>query len=293
VPGLVHQAKGGGPPAAWPALLGGICAALALPLGGRAGDRIGPRWPAATGLLVLAYATFLLRLTGPGTAGWCVALRGGLRGAGMGVALTALLTTILAGVRRGGENRAVTAVASLLRVPVAAGAALLVVMTTPPRPPVSRTLDIVPLQLPVAWAPLHAVLLGTAAAGALGALLALRLPTVPVDVRLDIGGIVAMLTGSRRRSISLVGLGTRTPPPAPAEPAAAPARRPRSAASPRARTTATRKPAAPRARTRAASGATRPPVPKRAKAPATSKAAPERPAGAAPRRRVKEPRPTA
>jgi MFS family permease len=298
VPGLLHQAKGGGPFPAWTAMLGGICAAVSLPLGGRIGDRIGPRWPAAVGLILLAYTTFLLRLTGPGTAGWSVALLVGLRGAGLGVALTAVLTTVLAGIPRGGENRAAAAIATVLRVPVAAGGALLVVMTAPPRALVGRSLDIAPLTPSVAWGPLRVVLLVTAAVGALGALLALRLPCVPVEGRLhlDLGALLAALTGTRRRSISLVGLGTRNAAAAPAEPAAAKPRRPRSAGAPRPRAAAARKPAAPRARARAATGAATPPAgPRRkaASAPAATKPAVERPAAAAPRRRVKEPGPAA
>ena len=304
-PSLLRQALGGGGPLAWPPLVTGVLTAAALPLAGRLGDRIGPRWPAAAGLVLLAYTTFLLRLTGPTTAAWWVGSLAGIRGAGMGMALTAALTTVLAGLPRGGENRAAAAVGTLLRVPAAIGLAALVVVTAVSRPHVARTLDITPLQPAVAWGPLRAVLLVTAGMTALAALLALRLPSAPVEggLRLDLGGLLAALTGTRRRSISLVGLGTRPVAAPPARPAASQARprRPRSATAPRPRTRAAGtgaapakpKPAAPArprhasaprtAKTRAGAPATAPPASPRRTAP--------RPAATASRRRPKEPDP--
>ena len=291
-PSLLHQALGGGGPIAWPPFVTGVLAAAALPLAGRAGDRIGPRWPAATGLVLVAYSTFLLRLTGPGTAGWWVGALAGVRGVGMGVALAAVLTTALAGIPRGGENRAAAAVAALLRLPAAIGLAVLVAVSTAPRP-AARVLDAAPLQAPVAWVPLRVVLLVTAGVTALGAILALRLPSAAVEggLRLDLGGIVATITGTRRRSVSLVGLGTRPAAPALTAPAARP-RRPRttSAARPRARA-ATAKATAP------ATASTRPrrsPAPRATKAAgatpaAPSRRAPSRPSTTPSRRRVEEP----
>jgi MFS family permease len=294
-PSLLHQALGGGGPIAWPPFVTGVLAAAALPLAGRAGDRIGPRWPAASGLVLVAYSTFLLRLTGPGTAGWWVGALAGLRGVGMGMALAAVLTTALAGIPRGGENRAAAAVVALLRLPAAIGLAVLVAVSTAPRP-ATRVLDAAPLQAPVAWVPLRAVLLVTAGVTALGAILALRLPSASVEggLRLDLGGIVAAITGTRRRSVSLVGLRTRPAPPAltaPAEPAARP-RRPRTtpAVRPRARAATAKGTAQPTASSRPR----RSPAPRATKAAgatpaAPSRRAPARPSGTPSRRRVEKP----
>ncbi len=133
-PGLLHQAQGGGTPPAWPALLGGLCTAVALPLGGRLGDRFGPRWPVAVGLSLLADATYLIHLTGPGSAGWVMGSLVLLRSAGMGLALAPVTAAALAGIESGGENRACAAVATALRLPAAIGVAVVASVTAPPRP---------------------------------------------------------------------------------------------------------------------------------------------------------------
>jgi MFS family permease len=292
-PSLLHQAQGAGPLGAWPALLGGLAAAAALPLSGRLCDRAGPRWPAAVGLTLLADATYLLQLTGPGTARWEVAALITLRGAGMGMALTPVLTIVLAGIAAGAENRGAAGVAMVLRLPAVGGLAVLAGVTAPPRPVTVRGLDVTSLPVLVAWAPVRALLLVTAGVGALGVLLAVRLPTVPGDAsRVDLAGLLAALTGSRRRELTLTGVGARRPePPAPAAPTPRP-RRPRPPAKARAAAPAAAAPtrtsrsaaAAPRAATSPAAPATRTARPRRtgttvAEAP-TPAAAPKPPAAA-------------
>jgi MFS family permease len=288
-PSLLHQAQGGGPPAAWWPLLAGLCAAAALPLGGRLSDRIGPRWPAAAGLILLAYTTYLLHLTGPGTATWGMALLIALRGAGMGLALAPVMTVVLSGTSAGGENRACAAVVTLLRLPAALGLAVLTSVSTLPRPLAVTNLDSAPLQPPAAWTSVRAVLLVTAGVSGLGVLLALRLPvaTTARSPRMDLAGLLAALTGTRRAAISLVGLDARrlaAAPPAPRPRRPRPgAPRPRAgggaAATPRARTrsAATKSKAA----TAAAGSTARTPSRTRRTGAATAKPAP----AAAPRRR--------
>jgi MFS family permease len=233
-PSLLHQAQGAGPLGAWSALLGGLAAAAALPLSGRLCDRAGPRWPAAVGLTLLADATYLLQLTGPGTAGWEVGALIGLRGAGMGMAVAPVLTMVLAGIRAGAENRAAAGVAMVLRLPAATGLAVLAGVTAAPRPVTAPGgLDVASLPVLVAWAPVRALLLVTAGVAALGVLLALRLPTAPGDAsRVDLAGLLAALTGSRRRELTLTGADARRPEAAAAAPTSRP-RRPRPAATAR------------------------------------------------------------
>jgi MFS family permease len=249
-PSLLHQAQGAGPPAAWWPLLGGLCAAVALPLAGRLSDRIGPRWPAACGLTLLADATYLLHLTGPGTASWEPVLLIALRGAGMGLALAPVMTVALAGTSAGGENRACATTVTMLRLPAALGLAVLTSVSALPRPLAVANLDSAPLQPAVAWTPVRAVLLVTAGVSALGVLLALRLPIAAArgaSPRMDLAGLLAALTGTRRPGISLTALSARrleAAPPAPRP------RRPRPAAT---RSRASGGAAAtPRARTRSA-----------------------------------------
>ncbi|MEA2615910.1 MAG: hypothetical protein QOE72_1693 [Chloroflexota bacterium] len=295
-PSLLHQAQGAGPLGAWSALLAGLAAAVALPLSGRLCDRAGPRWPAAVGLSLLADATYLLQLTGPRTAGWEVAALIALRGAGMGMALAPVLTMVLAVIGAGAENRAAAAVATVLRLPAATGLAVLAGVTAAPRHVVVPGLDVASLPVLVPWAPVRALLLVTAGVGSLGVLLALRLPTAPGDAsRVDLAGLLAALTGSRRRELTLTDVDARLPePPAAAGPAPRP-RRPRPPATARAATARTRasrsataapraakSPAAPATRTaarprRAAATAAEAPTPPAA--PATRTAARQRRAG--------------
>ena len=120
---------------------------------------------------MLAYTTYLLRLTGPGTATWEVALLIALRGAGMGLALAPVMTVVLSGTSAGGENRACAAVVPLLRLPAALGLAVLTSVSTLPRPLAVTNLDSAPLQPPAAWTTVRAVLLVTAGVSGLGVLL--------------------------------------------------------------------------------------------------------------------------
>ncbi|HEV7466010.1 MAG TPA: MFS transporter [Candidatus Dormibacteraeota bacterium] len=274
-PSLLHQAQGAGPLGAWSPLLGGLAAAAALPLSGRLCDRAGPRWPAAVGLSLLADATYLLQLTGPGTAGWEVAALIALRGTGMGMALAPVLTMVLAGIAAGAENRAAAAVAMVLRLPAASGLAVLAGVTAAARPLAVPGLDLASLPVLVAWAPVRALLLVTAGVGSLGVLLALRLPTAPGDAsRVDLAGLLAALTGSRRRELTLTGVDAPRPEP----PAAAPTPRPR-----RPRPPAEASAAAPAAaaRTRTSRSATAAPrAAKSPAAPATRTAARPRRTGA-------------
>ncbi|HEY2704777.1 MAG TPA: MFS transporter [Candidatus Dormibacteraeota bacterium] len=254
-PSLHLQAQGGGPQGAWSPLLAGLAAAVALPLSGRLCDRIGPRWPAAAGLSLLADASYLLHLTRPATAGWEVAALVALRGAGMGLALAPVLTMAVADIAGGAENRAAAAVVSVLRLPAAIGLAVLAGLSTVPRRTLSA-LDPGAMLPPVAWGPVRALLLVTAGVAALGVLLALRLPTAPAGAsRVDLAGLLAALTGTRRRELDLTGVDARRPERAAATPAAPRPRRPRPATGARAATSTT---AASRTRTpRSTSAATR------------------------------------
>ncbi len=312
-PSLLLQAQGGGPQGAWPPLLAGLAAAVALPLSGRLCDRVGPRWPAAAGLSLLADASYLLHLTRPATAGWEIAALVGLRGAAMGLALAPVLTMAVAGIAGGDENRAAAAVVSVLRLPAAIGLAVLAGLTAVPRRTLS-TLDPGALLAPVAWGPVRALLLVTAGVAALGVLLALRLPTAPAGAsRVDLARLLAALTGTRRRELDLTGVDARRREPAAAAPATPRPRRPRAATGARATTSATaasrtRTPRSTTAAARAAKGpaaatrtaprprrapvtAAEPPVPTASPASAAAPASPAR--RSPPRRRRAETGPAA
>ncbi len=254
-PSLLVRAQGAGPQGPWAPLLGGLAAAAALPLCGRLCDRTGPRWPAAAGLTLVADATWLLHLCGPATSVALVAALVMLRAAGLALALSAALGALLGAVEPGAENRAATTVTAALRLPVGLGLAVLAAVTAVPRAAAVTPL-IAPLQPAVGWAPLRALLLVTAGVSALGAVLALCLPSTTTGPgHIDLARLLAALTGARQREITLTGTPAR-PPAAAASPEPAALRRPRRPATPR--------PAPPRPRARTTTATPRTPRPRTA-----------------------------
>jgi MFS family permease len=246
-PSLLVRAQGAGPQGPWAPLLGGLAAAVALPPCGRLCDRTGPRWPAAAGLTLVADATWLLHLCGPATSVALVAALVLLRAAGLALALSAALGALLGAVEPGAENRAATTVTAALRLPVGLGLAVLAGVTAVPHAAAATPL-IAPLQPAVGWAAIRALLLVTAGVSALGAVLALCLPSTTTGPgRIDLTRLLAALTGARQREITLTGTPAR-PPAAAATPEPAAPRRPRRPATPR---TTTPRPRAPRPRTAA------------------------------------------
>ncbi len=164
-----------------PAALAAGSMAAAMPL--RA--RLGTRWPVAGGLLAVAVATYMLHGVPPSGVARLV-LWSSLRAAALGLALAPLVAAAIAPPARVGRAAGVAAVAVL--IPAAAGTAVLgsalaVPAWSPGSQAAAGTLPErlvllhgdVPLPLP-GGSLLHTVMV-TAALAALGALLALRLPS--------------------------------------------------------------------------------------------------------------------
>jgi MFS family permease len=176
-PSLLRLAGGLGAAPAWLPLLGGLGAAAAMPPAGWLSDRAGLRWPAAGGLVLVAWGTYLLHGAGPATPVAVTAVWTGLRGAGMGLALTPVMAGVVGRAARGAESRAAALAVTVQWLAAAFGLAVLASLSTAARPRlVSAALDLVPLQPPVGWSAVRALLLVTAGACGLGALIALGLP---------------------------------------------------------------------------------------------------------------------
>jgi DHA2 family multidrug resistance protein len=164
-----------------PAALAAGSMAAALPLCAR----VGARWPVAAGLITTAAATYMLHGVPPSEVVRLV-LWSSLRGAALGLALTPLVAAAVASAAPVARAAAVTAVSVL--IPAAAGVAVLgSALAVPAWSPGSQAAAATlpqrlvllhgdaPLPLPGGTL-LHTVLL-TAALAALGALLALGLPS--------------------------------------------------------------------------------------------------------------------
>jgi hypothetical protein len=166
-------------------LLPTALAAAAMAASLRLCARAGARWPVASGLLLAALGTYLLHGVPPSEAGRLVLLAC-VRGAGLGLALAPLTAAIPAAAQRVRGAAAITFVCLLL--PAAAGLAVLSsALAVPPWWPggqgaaatVQERVVLLHGDLALLLAGpilLYTVLL-TAGLAALGALLALRLPT--------------------------------------------------------------------------------------------------------------------
>jgi EmrB/QacA subfamily drug resistance transporter len=160
-------------------------AAAAMAASLRLCARTGARWPVASGLLLAALGTYLLHGVPPSEAGR-LALWACIRGAGLGLALAPLTAAIPAAAQRVRGAAAVTAVCLLL--PAAAGLAVVSsALAVPPWWPVGQGAAATvqervvllhgDVTLPLAGSTFLHTVLFTAALAALGALLALRLPS--------------------------------------------------------------------------------------------------------------------
>ena len=85
-----------------PALLTG----LTMPFSGKLYDKIGARWPAAIGCLVVAYGTYLMRNVTPDTPRGTLVMWMCVRNIGMGIAFMPIMTSAMAGMPSHMVNRA-------------------------------------------------------------------------------------------------------------------------------------------------------------------------------------------
>ncbi|HEY0409378.1 MAG TPA: DHA2 family efflux MFS transporter permease subunit [Candidatus Dormibacteraeota bacterium] len=110
-----------------PALLTG----LTMPISGKIYDRIGARWPAAIGCLVVAYGTYLMRNVTPDTPRGVLVLWMCIRNLGMGIAFMPIMTSSMAGIPTAEVNRASAVNNIVQRVASAFGLAVMTsVLTT-------------------------------------------------------------------------------------------------------------------------------------------------------------------
>jgi EmrB/QacA subfamily drug resistance transporter len=110
-----------------PALLTG----LTMPFSGRIYDRIGARWPAAVGCLVVAYGTYLMRNVTPDTPRGVLVLWMCVRNLGMGIAFMPIMTSSMAGIPTAEVNRASAVNNIVQRIASAFGLAVMTsVLTT-------------------------------------------------------------------------------------------------------------------------------------------------------------------
>ena len=109
-----------------PALLTG----LLMPFSGKLYDKIGARWPAAVGCLVVAYGTYLMRNVTPDTPRGVLVFWMCVRNAGMGIAFMPIMTSAMAGMPSHMLNRA-SAVSNIAqRVSSAFGLAVMTSLLT-------------------------------------------------------------------------------------------------------------------------------------------------------------------
>ena len=109
-----------------PALLTG----LTMPFAGKAYDKVGARWPAAIGCLVVAYGTYLMRNVTPDTPRGTLVLWMCVRNIGMGIAFMPIMATSMAGMPSAEVNRA-SAVSNIAqRVSSAFGLAVMTSLLT-------------------------------------------------------------------------------------------------------------------------------------------------------------------
>ena len=73
-----------------------LVTAVLMPISGRLYDRIGSRWPAAIGLLITAYGTYLMHNLGPDTTRGQVVMWMSIRSLGMGLAMMPIMTGAMA-----------------------------------------------------------------------------------------------------------------------------------------------------------------------------------------------------
>ncbi|HEV7466913.1 MAG TPA: MFS transporter, partial [Candidatus Dormibacteraeota bacterium] len=110
-----------------PALLTG----LIMPFSGKIYDKIGARWPAAVGCLVVAYGTYLMRNVTPDTPRGVLILWMCIRNIGMGIAFMPIMTSSMAGIPTNEVNRASAVNNIVQRVASAFGLAVMTsVLTT-------------------------------------------------------------------------------------------------------------------------------------------------------------------
>jgi len=73
-----------------------VVTAVLMPISGRLYDRVGSRWPAAIGLLITAYGTYLMHDLGPDTTRGQVVMWMSIRSFGMGLAMMPIMTGAMA-----------------------------------------------------------------------------------------------------------------------------------------------------------------------------------------------------
>ncbi|HEY2705331.1 MAG TPA: DHA2 family efflux MFS transporter permease subunit [Candidatus Dormibacteraeota bacterium] len=109
-----------------PALLTG----LTMPFAGKVYDKVGARWPAAVGCLVVAYGTYLMRNVTPDTPRGTLVLWMCVRNIGMGIAFMPIMASSMAGMPSSEVNRA-SAVSNIAqRVSSAFGLAVMTSLLT-------------------------------------------------------------------------------------------------------------------------------------------------------------------
>jgi EmrB/QacA subfamily drug resistance transporter len=229
-----------------PALLTG----LTMPFAGKAYDKVGARWPAAIGCLVVAYGTYLMRNVTPDTPRGTLVLWMCVRNVGMGIAFMPIMASSMAGMPSAEVNRA-SAVSNIAqRVSSAFGLAVMTsLLTTQMAQQFSSRASLSvagaasdphlsggalmgwrgAVQTAAFGGGLGDLFLVTAGGTALCALMALMLPAKPVA-----GGGMMMMEGGPAppETVEVVTAAAAHEEPEP-EPAAAPAPRRRTTAAPR------------------------------------------------------------
>jgi EmrB/QacA subfamily drug resistance transporter len=200
-----------------------LVTAVMMPISGRLYDRIGARWPAATGLLITAAGTYLMHGTSPDTTRLQFVVWMSVRSLGMGLAMMPIMTGAMAVVPTPAVGRASALSNIVQRSSAALGLALLTsVLTSQQAQQLSGRRALLPavdpgspslqgmasagpggtlglfdsVRLQVFGSALDDLFLLTAGITALGALLALLLPPAPVRPA------PAPVTAPRRRAPS-------------------------------------------------------------------------------------------
>ncbi|HEX3605260.1 MAG TPA: DHA2 family efflux MFS transporter permease subunit [Candidatus Dormibacteraeota bacterium] len=237
-----------------PALLTG----LTMPFAGKVYDKVGARWPAAVGCLVVAYGTYLMRNVTPDTPRGTLVLWMCVRNFGMGIAFMPIMASSMAGMPAAEVNRA-SAVSNIAqRVSSAFGLAVMTsLLTTQMAQQYSSRASLSvagmaadphlsgpgmlgwhgAVQTAAFGGGLGDLFLVTAGGTALCALLALLLPNKPVEG----GAMMAMMEGGPAPASEAAGVDAAVVAPAAPEPEPEPAQAP----PPRRRTAPRRSPAAP------------------------------------------------
>jgi EmrB/QacA subfamily drug resistance transporter len=235
-----------------PALLTG----LTMPFAGKVYDKVGARWPAAVGCLVVAYGTYLMRNVTPDTPRGTLVLWMCVRNFGMGIAFMPIMASSMAGMPAAEVNRA-SAVSNIAqRVSSAFGLAVMTsLLTTQMAQQYSSRASLSvagmaadphlsgpgmlgwhgAVQTAAFGGGLGDLFLVTAGGTALCALLALLLPNKPVEG----GAMMAMMEGGPAPASEAAGVVAAVVAPAAPEP------EPAQAPPPRRRTAPRRSPAAP------------------------------------------------